>query len=584
MASNFDNLFSELYVKNPIKIIADADAIKEMVNKSRRGKTTSETLFGSKFNEAKIEDLLNPSDEKSRNAILEAYGKYIKAAKDYYSKANLTPTPADLFQSALNEMAKEGKTTPNEKIIKALATECKFELTNQKMYDEAIKVFKVNTKKNEGKIPDAMTPTDEKTRAELLEDEAGNANATLDGTALNAGNPIQSDPNEVASGVATNFQSITGISPEELVNGQELNDQTVADAFSKIVDYLKGKYPDLAKESALEEFQGALDGALKSQYTDSFQNIPECFSGEKGKVLRENFGVPGTSSQGSVEGYSIIARSISDQPTAQQIAQQKGGKVVTDADDPKKWMVVLEESFGLTEGRAHYNAVAKILKGVSDKELRNKLGDQFSDVLAKDNPGFKHSKFKDYLNAEGEGVSEIDENEMPADTAKEDPQSTVDPDACSDCNGNMDECHCGKAKGITKEKIKEAKEPIAADISALKNTMGNLYNYYLADDFDQAIEYGTLIVKQGQDVVQNLERAKATKGAVDQIKSQRGGASASTLHQKVEGEVPGEDTDDLQVLPPSGVQVPPQGQNESKINLDESTEMKNAILEVLGVK
>ena len=90
-------------------------------------------------------------------------------------------------------------------------------------------------------------------------------------------------------------------------------------------------------------------------------------------------------------------------------------------------------------------------KELTDKELRNKLGDQFADVLAKDNPGFKHSKFKDYLNAGDEGVTEIDEAGEET-LAVADSAEQEDDRSCPKCNNDMKECSCGK--NITKE-VKE---------------------------------------------------------------------------------------------------------------------------------
>ena len=116
--------------------------------------------------------------------------------------------------------------------------------------------------------------------------------------------------------------------------------------------------------------------------------------------------------------------------------------------------------------------------------------------------------------------------------------------------------------------LEGAREPVSADINALNATIGNLRNYYAADDLDQAIEYATLATKQAGDVASNLERAKATKGAVDQIKNQKSSAipTASTLHQKVEDTIPGEDTDDLQAQPNTGDLNSMKGQNESVID------------------
>ena len=114
--------------------------------------------------------------------------------------------------------------------------------------------------------------------------------------------------------------------------------------------------------------------------------------------------------------------------------------------------------------------------------------------------------------------------------------------------------------------LEGAREPVSADINALNATISNLRNYYAADDLDQAIEYASLAAKQAQDVASNLERAKATKGAVDQIKGASKVPTASTLHQKVEDEIQGQDTDDLTPASNTGNPNDMKGQMESKVN------------------
>ena len=78
---------------------------------------------------------------------------------------------------------------------------------------------------------------------------------------------------------------------------------------------------------------------------------PSAVVPEQPKQVEENkddkSALPEDSKLSEAETYTVIARSVSDKAVADRIAQDKQGRVISDEEDPKKFMVVVGQKSGI---------------------------------------------------------------------------------------------------------------------------------------------------------------------------------------------------------------------------------------------
>ena len=218
--------------------------------------------------------------------------------------------------------------------------------------------------------------------------------------------------------------------------------RTASSAMFGGLELFEGKLPENPDDSAatldsLREKGVKEDtaGVAKTPEEEKIAGVVDAETGDVkvGTVVKEDL-TAADPSKVPASTLKVLARGISDEMSAKQLAQEKQGEVTTDDQDPKKFMVV-QKAQGSGIGESYDASFTRAMKA--------------------------------YQAVVSEG----------------------------------------------RKKIKEEKDPLNAGLTALKNTIQNMLNFYSAGDMKQSVEYANLATKQAADIGANLQTMASAEEA-----------------------------------------------------------------------